>query len=154
MPVLRLISFFLDDRRRRRNFAQLRRLLSVFVLVVAIFSVIFHFLMAPEGREYGWLTGVYWTLIVMSTLGFGDITFHSDLGRAFSVAVLLSGTVFTLIQLPSRSCSFSGPRGWKRRPRQLDPGTRDQVVLTRHDPLSTALIERLVQFHYSYVLIE
>jgi voltage-gated potassium channel len=45
--------------------------------------------MAWEGRSYSWVTGFYWTLTVMSTLGFGDITFHSDLGRLFSMVVLL-----------------------------------------------------------------
>ena len=42
-----------------------------------------------EGQAHSWLTGLYWTLTVMSTLGFGDITFHSDLGRAFSIVVLM-----------------------------------------------------------------
>ncbi|MEN6331331.1 MAG: ion channel [Smithella sp.] len=31
------------------------------------------------------------TIVVMSTLGFGDIRFASDIGRAFSIMVLLSG---------------------------------------------------------------
>ena len=33
-----------------------------------------------EGREFSWWTSVYWTLVTMSTLGFGDIVFTSDLG--------------------------------------------------------------------------
>jgi lipoprotein signal peptidase len=36
----------------------------------------------------------------MTTLGFGDITFTSDLGRAFSILVLLSGILLLLILLP------------------------------------------------------
>ena len=36
----------------------------------------------------------------MSTLGFGDITFHTDAGRAFSILVLMSGIVLLLIVLP------------------------------------------------------
>jgi hypothetical protein len=57
-------------------------------------------LMLYEGRQYSWVTGFYWTLTTMSTLGFGDITFHSDAGRLFSVVVLLSGIVFLLVMLP------------------------------------------------------
>jgi hypothetical protein len=53
-----------------------------------------------EERNFSWLTGFYWTLTVMSTLGFGDITFTSDLGRFFSIVVLLSGVVFLLTLLP------------------------------------------------------
>ena len=36
----------------------------------------------------------------MSTLGFGDIIFTSDVGRLFSIVVLLSGVVFLLVMLP------------------------------------------------------
>jgi voltage-gated potassium channel len=36
----------------------------------------------------------------MSTLGFGDITFTSDIGRVFSVVVLVSGIILLLIVLP------------------------------------------------------
>lgn len=53
--------------------------------------------MEREGQTHSWVSGTYWTLVVMSTLGFGDITFPSDVGRAFSVVVLLSGTIFMLV---------------------------------------------------------
>jgi len=56
--------------------------------------------MELEGEYYTWVTGFYWTLTVMSTLGFGDITFTSDLGRIFSIIVLLSGVIFLLVLLP------------------------------------------------------
>jgi len=46
------------------------------------------------------VTGVYWTLVDMTTLGFGDITSTSDMGRLFSIVVLLSGVVFLLVMLP------------------------------------------------------
>ncbi|NIN99101.1 MAG: potassium channel protein, partial [Anaerolineae bacterium] len=56
------------------------------VATVAIFAVGFHLIMYHvEGQEHSWVTGVYWALTVMTTLGFGDITFHSDLGRLFSI---------------------------------------------------------------------
>jgi len=38
----------------------------------------------------------------MSTLGFGDITFHSDLGRLFSIVVLLSGIFNPDLRIISR----------------------------------------------------
>ena len=39
------------------------------------------------------------SLTVMSTLGFGDITLISDIGRAFSTVVLLTDIVLLLIVL-------------------------------------------------------
>lgn len=157
--MLRVIAFFLHDRQKRRNLKSLLWMVSIFFAVVALYSVLFHVLMLREGHDHTWFTGVYWTLTVMSTLGFGDITFHSDLGRTFSVLVLLSGTVFMLILLPFTFLQFfwtpwMEAQAAARRPRHLDPEVRDHVVITQHDALSLALIDRLEQFHYSYVLIE
>jgi voltage-gated potassium channel len=69
----------------------LLRLLVVLVVTVLLFSVGFHWLMAQEGREFSWWASVYWTLVTMSTLGYGDITFDSDPGRMFSLLVLFAG---------------------------------------------------------------
>ena len=66
-----------------------------------------------EEKEFSWITGFYWTLTVMSTLGFGDITFASDLGKAFTLTVLLSGIVFLLVMLPFTFIQFFMPHGLK-----------------------------------------
>jgi len=94
------VSHFLRKNTTRKNLRILVRLLVVLAVIVVINSVLFHLLMMREGREFSWFTGTYWTLTVMSTLGFGDITFESDLGRAFSMCVLMTGTVYMLILLP------------------------------------------------------
>ena len=68
----------------------------------------------------------------MTTLGFGDITFTSDIGRLFSIVVLLSGVVFLLVMLPFLFIRlFYAPwlearvrlRGAARRCRRARPGT-------------------------------
>ena len=91
---------FLDRHMIRSNTRMLLKFLLVLLFLFILFSVLFHVLMLHEGREYSWLTGFYWTMTVMSTLGFGDITFLSDIGRLFSVVVLLTGIVFLLVLLP------------------------------------------------------
>jgi voltage-gated potassium channel len=153
-----LHAMFLADRPKRRNFLLLVRFLAVFSLLVGLYSIIFHTLMLYEGQKFSWFTGVYWTLTVMSTLGFGDITFHTDLGRLFSTVVLLSGTLFMLILLPFTFLQlFWTPwieaQNAARIPRQLQDGMTNHVIITRHDSLTRALIDRLKQFHYSYVLV-
>ena len=54
------------------NLGILLKFLVFLVILVCLYSAIFHFLMIFEGRQYSWITGLYWTLTVMSTLGFGD----------------------------------------------------------------------------------
>ena len=67
----------------KRNVITLLKFLGIMMALIVLHSVMFHMLMAREGQEFSWITGLYWTLTVMSTLGFGDITFHGDLGRVF-----------------------------------------------------------------------
>ena len=104
-----LLMHYLRGRASRRNLAVLARMLLFLACLIAVYSTIFHYLMLWEDppQRYSWITGVYWTLTVMSTLGFGDITFHTDLGRIFSILVLVSGTVFILILLPFTFIQFA-----------------------------------------------
>jgi Trk K+ transport system NAD-binding subunit len=155
--VATLITYF-SNRKARRNIRVVLNLLLVFALLVLVFSICFHDIMALEGQHYSWITGLYWTLVVMSTLGFGDITFSSDLGRLFSVVVLLSGTVFMLILLPFTFIQFffipwMDAQAAARAPRSLPPSTKGHVVLTNPGPIETSLIRRLQQSHIPYVLL-
>ncbi|WP_460924272.1 ion channel [Pontibacter brevis] len=75
------LIIFLQSEPDRRNLRLLFRFLVVVLVLVLVFTVIFHLLMLREGQRYFLITGFYWTLTVMSTLGFGDIIFHSDAGR-------------------------------------------------------------------------
>ena len=144
--------------RGRRNLRVLARFFLVFAMLVVVYTVGFHLLMLREGQEHTWITGFYWTLTVMSTLGFGDITFHTDVGRLFSIVVLLSGTVFMLVLLPFTFIEFfyqpwMAAQAASRAPKQLPEDTRDHVLLTNHDAVSGALIRRLEQFDYPYALL-
>ncbi len=149
---------FIPTGSRRRNVMLLLRFLAVLLLLMSTYTVLFHVLMAAEGQEHSWITGLYWTLTVMSTLGFGDITFHSDIGRAFSIVVLLSGMVFLLILLPFTFIEFfyapwMQAQSEARAPRSLPPGTKDHIILTSYDPVSMLLIQRLEQYGYQYALL-
>ncbi len=142
----------------RRNLRVLLRFFVVLALMITLYSMVFHFLMEREGQRFSWITGFYWTLTVMSTLGFGDITFHTDLGRAFSLVVLLSGMIFLLVLLPFTFIEFFYEPWMKaqaaaRAPRQIPAETRGHVVLTHDDAVTTALIRRLEQYKVPYVLM-
>ncbi len=152
------VMLFVSQRRTKRNLRVLLRFFLVLGGLITLYSVLFHYVMMHEGREYSWVTGFYWTLTVMSTLGFGDITFHSDLGRIFSMVVLLSGIVFLLILLPFTIIQFFyapwvEQQAAARTPRELPPGTRGHVILTQYDSLTSTLIERLDHFGTEYVII-
>ncbi len=152
------LIIFLKNKPDRRNLTLLFKFLLLLLVLVLVFTVIFHVLMLREGMEYSWITGFYWTLTVMSTLGFGDITFHSDSGRFFSIIVLLSGMVLLLILFPFTFINFFYSPWMKaqeeaRVPRQLPAETSGHVVLSRYGPVTEALIKKLNRFNYPYVVL-
>ncbi len=125
---------------------------------MAVYSILFHFIMLLEDKEYSWVTGFYWTLTVMSTLGFGDITFSSDLGRIFSIVVLLSGILFLLVMLPFTFIQFFyapwlEAQSRAKTPRDLPKTTSGHVILTSYDPVTINLVEKLRNYDYEYAII-
>ena len=141
-------------KRKEHNVRVLIKFLIILAAMITLYSILFHFLMILEDKQYSWITGFYWALTVMSTLGFGDITFASDLGKLFSVIVLLSGLVFLLIMLPFTFIQFFyapwlEAQTRARAPRELPEGTSGHVILTSSDPITMNVVNKLVQHHYA-----
>lgn len=126
--------------------------------MIIIYSVIFHYIMTYEGKTYSWVTGIYWTLTVMSTLGFGDITFSSDAGKIFSIIVLMSGVFFLLVMLPFTFIQyFYAP--WleaqkkDRAERSLPAGTHGHIIVVGTGPLALNLADDLTRYGVRSVLL-
>lgn len=152
------VLVFFQERRTQRNIRSLVSFVAVLAGFIVSYSILFHFIMEREGQNHSWVTGFYWTLTVMSTLGFGDITFESDLGRLFSMVVLASGIVFLLVLLPFTIIQFFYAP-WveavaaARTPRKVSDDTAGHVIFTRHDAVTEDLMGKLEQFGKSYVLL-
>ena len=133
-----------------RRYAPFIRYILVLVGVILLYGWLFHVLMALEGQQHSWFTGIYWALTVMSTLGFWDITFTTDIGRAFSTLVLISGIVLLLIILPflfirlvyapwleQQSCRrFESLRA-------VPHDVSGHVIICANDPIALGLMDRL-----------
>ena len=153
------LSYFFGDAEVRRNVRSLLKYVAFVGAVIVVFAVAFHFVMLHEGQQHSWVTGFYWTLTVMSTLGFGDITFESDLGRLFSIVVLLSGVVLLLIVLPFAFIRFFYAPWLEtqmrmRAPREVPRGMSGHVVICAYDSVAPDLIERLDREAVPYVVLE
>ncbi len=158
MKTLALFLSYLSTSLQRRNVRVLVYLLVAFFLLVGLYSTVFHVLMDREGQSHSWATAVYWTLVTMTTLGFGDITFESDLGRLFSVVVLLSGSIFLLVLLPFTFIQFvfapwMAMREAARAPRSLPDDAEGHLVLTGLGPIEDALVRRADHAGVPYVVV-
>jgi voltage-gated potassium channel len=156
-PATPLLAMLAAPKTRSSVWA-LGRLLLVFFAAVAVFSVGFHAIMATEGRDFSWPTSIYWTIVTMSTLGFGDIVFESDLGRAYSVVVLLTGSLIILILLPFTFIQFVYVP-WReamrraRAPREVAATLSGHLVVTGQGPVEELLIHRAEAAGVPYVLL-
>lgn len=152
------LAYFFQHRGTQKNIWQLSKFMIVLIGVIILYSILFHLIKEYEGEQYSWVAGIYWTLVTMSTLGFGDITFHSDLGRIFSMVVLFSGIVFLLVLLPFTFIQFFyapwlEAQTQARTPRELPIAIKDHVIITRYDNVSQALIDKLIKFKHPYVVL-
>lgn len=152
------LMYLLQDRQARRNIRYLAEFLLFLIFFITAYTYLFHVLMALEGRDYSWVTGLYWTLTVMSTLGFGDITFSTDLGRLFSIIVLLSGIVFLLVMLPFSFIQFFyapwlEAQSKSRAPRELPEKIHDHVLIIGFGPIAMSLVSKLNQYGYPYAIL-
>jgi Trk K+ transport system NAD-binding subunit len=142
----------------RRNMLFMLRLLLFVVALIAFYCFLFSLIMQAEGREYSPITALYWAFTVMTTLGFGDITFHSDLGKVFTIVVLLSGILLFMLVIPFTFIRFVyGP--WLESrikivvPRALPDSYAGHVIVAGVDSIAMSLVERLRQVGIPYALL-
>ena len=135
----------------RRNAMLLLRLFLAFVIILVLYSVVFQYLMNLEGRRFTYISGLYWIISTMCTVGLGDITFVSDIGRLFTVLVISTGIFFLLVLLPFTIIQLF--QSSARVPRELPQNTHGHVVLTEYNDLTSALIERLERYNQNYAVL-
>ena len=154
------LAHLTTDPEGRENLRALARYLAFLAIQILAFTILFHVIkLNVEHEEHSWITGLYWTLVVMTTLGFGDITFTSDIGRIFSIVVMMSGVVFLLVMLPFLFIRlFYAPwleaRIRLRAPREAPAGMHGHVIIVEYDPVAAGLVERLTHEGMPYLVIE
>lgn len=154
------LTDLLSQQQTRRNLKALLKFLIFLISVVLIYAVLFCWIMiAIEKEEHSFITGIYWALTVMSTLGFGDITFHSNIGRVFSIVVLMSGIVLLMIVLPFAFIRyFYAP--WLetqiryRAPREVPRDTVDHVIICRYDTVVRGFVKKLAALNIPFFILE
>lgn len=80
-----------------------RRKIFIFISTILTLVLIFGALMyLVEGPEYGFTSiprAMYWAVVTMTTVGFGDITPHTTLGQILTSLIMLVG--YSIIAVPT-----------------------------------------------------
>jgi len=101
--VLKLGQYVSEAALLMRAMRQSRQKIAVFVLAVLTLVVIFGSLMyLIEGRENGFTSiprSVYWAIVTLTTVGYGDIAPRTNLGQALAAVIMIMG--YAIIAVPT-----------------------------------------------------
>ena len=93
--VLKLAAYVGEYRALGSALVASRRKIFIFLSVVLMITLLMGTLLyVIEGPERGYTSipmSVYWAIVTMTTVGYGDITPHTDLGRLIAALMMLLG---------------------------------------------------------------
>lgn len=101
--ILKLMRYLAEANLLVRALFHARRKMFVFFVVVLVFATIFGSIMfLVEGPENGFTSiprSIYWTIVTITTVGYGDITPQTALGQIVASAAMLTG--YSIIVVPT-----------------------------------------------------
>ncbi len=101
--VLRMVRYVGEAELLTQALIASRRKITVFISTVFALVIIFGSLMyIIEGDEYGFTSiprSIYWAVITLTTVGYGDLTPHTPLGQALATLVMIMG--YGIIAVPT-----------------------------------------------------
>jgi voltage-gated potassium channel len=101
--VFRLLQFMREANVLARTMSNSRRKIFVFFSVMLIITTIFGCMMyVLEGPENGFSTipkSIYWAIVTITTVGYGDVVPHTAFGQAVASVGMLTG--YAIIAVPT-----------------------------------------------------
>ncbi|HJH32514.1 MAG TPA: potassium channel protein [Methanosarcinaceae archaeon] len=131
--------------------------IATVISLTIIYALIFIYLATMEHQtdHANLLTGVYWVISSMTTVGYGDVTLTSNPGMIFSILVQVSGVVmifgllFPLVVIP-----------WLERtmmikmPTHAPEGMTDHIIICGYNRIVETLIDELKDRGISFIIVE
>ncbi|MDR8392309.1 ion transporter [Aliifodinibius sp. S!AR15-10] len=101
--VLKFTQYLIEVNQLQKALASSRRKITVFIFTVVTITVIVGSLMyVIEGTENGFTSipkGIYWAIVTLTTVGYGDISPQTNLGQMLSAVIMIMG--YGIIAVPT-----------------------------------------------------
>ena len=79
MYLLNIVLSFLRDK-------EYRKLLGITTIIIGLGTVFYHYI---EG--WSWIDAAYFSVITLTTIGYGDFSPATDLGKLFTIGYIIIG---------------------------------------------------------------
>lgn len=124
--VLKLVHYLSEADILVRALRASRRKITVFIFAVLTLVVILGSLMyLVEGADNGFTSiprSVYWAIVTLTTVGYGDISPQTDIGQALASVVMIIG--YAIIAVPTGIVTAEITRANMAREPSVEDGTR------------------------------
>jgi voltage-gated potassium channel len=131
--VLKLAQYLGEIHTLNRALLASRRKITVFLFVVLTLVVIFGSLMyLIETPEHGFTSiprSIYWAIVTLTTVGYGDISPQTALGQAISAIIMIIG--YGIIAVPTGIVTSELTQAYKR---NISTQACRQCSAEGHDP--------------------
>lgn len=101
--ILKLMRYIEDANLLIRSLVNARRKIVIFLVSVMSLNIVFGSLMfIVEGPDNGFVdipASIYWSIVTVTTVGYGDIAPQSELGRFIAALAMLTG--YAIIAVPT-----------------------------------------------------
>ena len=126
------------------------------LLILLIYSFIFMALMSFEGQHQNVniATAVYWVVVTMTTLGYGDIVFRSGLGYFFAILVSLSGIAILWSVVVPLGITPKLERMIRAAPTSAPEKMNGHIIISGYNSLVETLAERFSLLKIPFLVIE
>lgn len=113
--ILKLVQFLKEVQLLVRALKTSGRKISVFLFAVLLLVIIFGSLMyVIEGEEHGFInipTSIYWAIVTLTTVGYGDISPQTGIGQAIASMIMILG--YSIIAVPTGIVSVEMAQAYK-----------------------------------------
>ncbi len=101
--VLKLVRYLSEANVLMRSIMSSRRKIFIFFIAVLVLATVFGSLMyVVEGPEHGFTSipkSIYWTIVTITTVGYGDIVPQTIFGQIIATLAMLTG--YSIIAVPT-----------------------------------------------------
>ncbi len=126
------------------------------LLILLIYSLVFVALMSYEGQSVNVNipTAVYWVVVTMTTLGFGDIVFKTPIGYFFTIIVSLSGIAILWAVVVPLGITPNLERIVRAAPSSAPEKMKEHIIISGYNPIVDTLAERFSLLNIPFLIIE